>query len=769
MEIKMQLARGHEPADSSELWQRYLRAERLLAANAAKLSSDLRIRPHWIGDAGRFWYRWKSLAGVEFVLGDPATAERKPAFDQDRLAAALSQSSGQPCTAARLPFSEIEFLDDGGSVAFELAVDGKRERWTCDLESYACARIGEPPTVAGHVVRSPDDQWEAFTRGHNVWVRCLSSGDERALTTDGVEKNDYGEHLLSPLTTGGIDDPPPPFIKWSPDSRKLLFCRVDQREAPQFHLVQSAPKDGALRPKLHSFAYPLPGDDVLPLAYVFCADLNTGAVIAVDIDPIEVQYHGPPVYGEGLWWSADSGTIYFLRQGRGYFRIDLSIIDADTGAARIAISEESASGIDPSVWRGTSNLRVFAAGSRAVWYSQRDGWGHLYLYDTEEGALIRQLTAGSYEVSNVEYVDEAAGLVYFSAMGREADRDPYYGHLYRLSLEGGEPELLTPEDADHAIAFAPGGGCFIDNYSTLEEPPVIVLRAADGALLCELERADISALEATGWRKPERFKAKARDGSTDIFGALFRPSDLDADARYPVIDYIYGGPQAIQAPAAFADAAREREKNFWEAQSLAELGFVVIMVDGLGMPGRSKAQHDHSYRNLADNGLPDHISAIRQLADRYSYLDISRVGIFGHSAGGYASCRAMFAYPDFYKVAVSSAGNHDHRLDKATWVERYMGLPVGEHYVFSANQNHARNLKGKLLLIHGDMDENVHVASTLVVVDALIKANKDFDLLIMPNQPHSCTAHPYFVRRRWDYFLRHLLGLEPPAGYQISE
>lgn len=768
MEIKLNLARGHEPSTEADMWQRYLRAERLLAANAAKLTSDLLIHPHWIGDSARFWYRWKSLSGVGFVLVDPATGERKPAFDHSRLAAALSQATGSPCNAAQLPFSEIEFVDDGGGIVFELEADGKSERWSCDLETYECTREGEPAMAAGDVVRSPDGQWEAFTRDHNVWLRAVASGEERAITTDGAEKNDYGENLPSPLASGGIDDPPPPFIKWSPDSGKLLFCRVDQREAPQFHLVQSVPKDGKIRPKLHSFAYPLPGDDILPLAYLYCADLNSGAVAAVDIDPIEIQYHGPPVYGDGLSWSDDSETIYFVRQGRGYFRIELSIIDAATGAARNAISEESGAGIDPSVWRGTSNIRVFADGSRVIWYSQRDGWGHLYLYDTENGSLIRQLTAGDYEVSNVEHVDESNGLIYFTAMGREANRDPYYGHLFRVSLEGGEPELLTPEDADHTIAFAPAGGCFIDNYSTVDQAPVILLRAADGSLICELERADISALEATGWRKPERFKAKARDGSTDVYGVVFRPSNLDPDAQYPVIDYIYGGPQAIQAPAAFADAARERDKNFWEAQSLAELGFLVVMIDGLGMPGRSKAQHDHSYRNLPDNGLPDHIAAIRQLADRYDYVDSSRVGIFGHSAGGYASCRAMFAYPDFFKVAVSSAGNHDHRLDKATWVERYMGLPVGEHYVFSANQNHARNLQGKLLLIHGDMDENVHVASTMVVVDELIKANKDFDLLIMPNQPHGCTGHPYFVRRRWDYFVQHLLGLDPPAGYQIQ-
>ena len=768
MELKMKLARDQTPQSATGMWQRYARAERLLPGNAPKLTSDLVLRPRWIGDSDRFWYRWKSLSGTEFVLVDPERAERVAAFDHDRLAAALSQATGTPVNAKQLPFSEIEFTNNGQSIVFDIDVTGASGRWSCELSTYACMRVGDVPNPPNDKVLSPDGQWEAFTRNHNVWVRSVQDGEERAITSDGEAQNDYGEPLLSPLTTAGIDDPPPPAIRWSPDSGKLLFWRVDQREAPQFHLVQSVNQDGSVRPSLHSYAYPLPGDDALPLATFLCADLSAGTVTEIDLEAAEVQYHGPPVSALNAWWSDDSSTIYYVRQSRGYFRMDLCIIDAETGAARVAITEESATGIDPSVWRGQSSVRVFADGSRVIWYSQRDGWGHLYLYDADGGELIRQLTTGSYEVSNVEYVDEDKGLVYFTAVGREVGRDPYYAHLYRVRLDDGEPELLTAEDADHSITFTPGGRCFIDNYSTVDQAPVITLRAADGKTLRELERADISALEATGWPKPERFVAKARDGGTDVYGVIYRPSDLDPEGQYPVIDFIYGGPQAIQTPAAFADAVRERERNFWHAQALAELGFVVVMIDGLGMPGRSKAYHDRSYRDLPDNGLPDHISAIKQLADRFDYLDISRVGIFGHSAGGYASCRAMFTYPDFYKVAVSSAGNHDHRLDKATWVERYMGPRVEDHYIFSANQNHAQNLQGKLLLIHGDMDENVHVASTLVVVDALIKANKDFDLLIMPNQPHFCTNHPYFARRRWDYFVQHLLGVEPPAGYQIQ-
>ena len=764
----MDVSRDLALSAARQMWQCYVRAERLLPWNAARLTSDLVIKPRWIDSDDRFWYRWKTLKGVEFVLVDPGKGRRAPAFDHERLAAALSQATGVPCTANRLPFEEIEFSADGQAIVFDIATAGAGGRWTCDLTSYACMRIGDTAQKPPAALRSPDGQWEAFTRGSNVWLRSLSTGEERAITRDGETNYAYGDPLLSPLTSAGIEPPPPPVVIWSPDSSKLLFCRIDQREAPQFHLVQSLPKDGSIRPQLHSFAYPLPGDKNVPTAQLVCADLHNGTLTRIDIEPVQLQYHGPPISSDWVWWSADSQFIYLVRQGRGYFQYDLCAVDASTGTARVVAAEESQRGIDPSLQRGRVSIRVIADGSQVIWYSQRDGRGHLYLYDADSGALVRQLTSGSYTVSRIEYVDEAAGLVYFSALGREADRDPYYAHLYRVSLDGGEPQLVTDEDADHSVALSPGGKYVIDSFSTMNQPPAIVLRAADGTKICDLEKAEIDALVATGWKPPQRFRAKARDGSTDMYGVIFRPSDLDPARQYPVIDYIYGGPQVNQAPAAFADAVRGRENNFWQAQALAELGFIVVMMDGLGMPGRSKAHHDFSYRNLGDNGLADHIAALRQLADRYPYFDLSRVGIFGHSAGGYASARAMFTWPDFYKVCVSSAGNHDHRLDKATWVERYMGIPLGEHYRQQANQTDAHNLKGKLLLIHGEMDENVHVASTLVVVDALIKANKDFDLLIMPNQSHACTNHPYFIRRRWDYFVRHLLGAEPPSGYQLK-
>ncbi len=760
------------PAEAVPMWEAYVRAERFLPWNAALLTSDLAIKPCWIDSGDRFWYRVRHGKGTEFVLVDPATESRTVAFDHDRLAASLSRATGMAYSADQLPFAAIEFIDSGKAIAVDLEVppleEGHRSRWTCNLESYTCTHIEDQPAPSTDVVRSPDGLWEAFVQDHNVWLRSVSDGVARPVSEDGIENYSYGEPMLSPLTSAGILPPPPPTIFWSPDSQRILFCRVDQREALQFHLVQSVPKNGSIRPVLHSYAYPLPGDEKLPTAQLFIADVNNGALVSVNLEPLPLLYHGAPLSPDRIWWTADSQSIFLLRRERGYLGSDLIAIDAKSGSTLVVVTEHSQRGIDVSVEWANTNIRVFGDGSRVIWYSQRDGWGHLYLYAADTGVLLCQLTSGSYAVDEIAYVDEKAGMLYFTALGREAERDPYYAHLYRVSFTGGDPELLTPEDADHTIIFAPEGQYFIDTYSTVDTAPVTVLRAADGRKLCDLEQADITALLATGWQAPERFRAKARDGVTDVYGVIFRPSNLDSTQRYPVIDSIYAGPQTNQAPVSFADSARERQDTIWQAQALAELGFVVIMIDGLGMPGRSKAYHDVSSHDLGDAGLQDHIVALRQLGDRYPYLDLTRVGIFGHSAGGYASAHAIFTYPDFYKVCVSSAGNHDHRLDKASWVERYMGFPVGDHYRQQANQTSAHNLKGKLLLIHGEMDENVHVSSTMVVVDALIKADKDFDLLIMPNQPHACTNHAYFIRRRWDYFVKHLLGIQPPTGYHIQ-
>jgi dipeptidyl aminopeptidase/acylaminoacyl peptidase len=370
-------------------------------------------------------------------------------------------------------------------------------------------------------------------------------------------------------------------------------------------------------------------------------------------------------------------------------------------------------------------------------------------------------------------LDEARRQVVFTGSGREPGADPYFAFLYRVALEGGEPELLTPDDADHRIRLSPTGAYFVDTTSRHDRPPISVVRDRDGAEVMVLEEADTARLFATGWQPPQRLRFPGRDGHTEIYGLVFTPSTADPARPLPILDFIYGGPQMNQAGPSFADSARVSatggiSSNFWHAQALAELGFAVVMMDGQGMPGRSKAYQNVAWRNLADAGIPDHVTGYRIMADRDPRIDAERVGIFGHSAGGYASAQAMLSHPEVYAAGVSSAGNHDHRLDKAVWVERYMGLPVGDHYQEQANATLAGALKGKLLLVHGDMDENVHVSSTLGLVDALIEANKDFDLLILPNRSHRFTDDPYFTRIRWDYFVRHVLGSEPPPGYRVQ-
>jgi dipeptidyl aminopeptidase/acylaminoacyl peptidase len=763
-------AEARSGADASA-WDDYARAERFLPWNAAKLVFGVSVEPHWIEGSESFWYRAARRDGVEFAIVDAKRGVKEPAFDHARLAAALSAATGLPYAADGLPFAEIEFGDDGRTVRF--AVD--KVKWACDLTSYCCTRGDEAKAPADDVVRSPDEKWEAFTREHDLWVRDAASGEERQLTRDGEEGNGYGAALVSPLASAGIDDPAKPIALWSPDSKRVLSCRIDEREALRFHLVQSLPKDGSVRPMLHSYAYPLPGDEKVPKAEVWSFDVEAGTGTKAAIDPLPMLYYGSPLNENFVWWGKGGERVYLLTRDRGYLAYRLTEIETGTGAARLVVEERSERGIDPYLYWAAVNVRVIGGGAEVVWYGHRDGWAHLYLYDGKTGELVRQLTSGPFNVAQVVHVDEKARAVYFTAVGREPGHDPYDEHLYRVSLDGGDVEVLTPDDAFHVASFSPSGRFFLDTASRVDLPPVTTLRTAAGAEVLEVERADVEALAATGVPFPERFTAKARDGVTDVYGVIFRPSRFDPARSYPVIDSIYAGPQRNQAPASFAGSSPiENGRSgpgggwYWHAQALAELGFVVVMIDGLGMPGRSKAFHDKTYRNLADGGIPDHIAALRQLADRYPYLDLSRVGIYGHSAGGYASAQAILAHPDFYKVAVSSSGNHDHRLDKATWVERYMALPVEEHYREQANQSLAGRLQGKLLLIHGEMDENVHPASTLVLVDALIKANKDFDLLILPNLPHACGNDPYFVRKRWDYFVRHLLGAEPPPGYRIT-
>jgi dipeptidyl aminopeptidase/acylaminoacyl peptidase len=474
------------------------------------------------------------------------------------------------------------------------------------------------------------------------------------------------------------------------------------------------------------------------------------------------------VCGEGwadVAWYPDASQLAFVSSSRDHKTATLRVADATTGEVRTVLEETVAtqyeSGLDGENWR------VLPASNEVIWFSERDDWAHLYLYDLRTGALKHRITSGPWVVLDLLRVDEQSRTLFFTAAGREPGRDPYFRHLYRIGMDGRNLQLVTPEDANHIVTLSPDGKYFVDSWSTPTTPPTTVLRDDRGRVVVALEQADISRLVEAGWTPPIPFTVKARDGVTDLFGLMYRPSTFDSTRSYPVINYLYPGPQSGSVGSRSFSAARG------DKQALAELGFIVVEVDAMGTPMRSKSFHDAYYGNMGDNGLPDQIAMIRQLAARHRWMDTTRAGIYGHSGGGYAAADGILRYPDFYKVAVSQAGNHDNRNYEDDWGERYQGLLVRNgdgttNYDNQANQLQAKNLKGKLLIAHGTMDSNVPPSNTMVVVDALIRANKDFDLLLLPNRGHGFGNELYMMRRRWDYFVRHLLGAEPPAGYQIG-
>lgn len=761
----------------------YQRAEQFLSPNVDELVLNESVNPEWIGESDRFWYRRQLPDGKLFLVVDADRATREPAFDHERLASALSQATGTTFEADNLPFETFELGEEvrlGGDArgSIELTVDELAYR--CDLQSYACepaeGRRGERGGGRGGGGRggagfggqprlnrpSPDGKWVAFHRDHNLWVRSTESGEEIRLSDDGEAANDYMESLPSPrdMVAAQTEDVEMPVAAtWSPDSRKIISYRLDRRSARTFTVVQAVPEN-QVRPISYTYHYALPGEVGITHAELVVFDVYKRTKVAVETPPIELLYY--PLLlddreGPRFTWFEDGERFYFRRQERGYQMSEIVEVDAATGKTRALVHER----LEPHINSWSHHWRVLGDGAEVLWSSERDGWNHLYLYDGATGEVKRRLTSGKWVVRDLARVDEESRAVYFTAGGREAGRDPYLRHLYRVGMDGGEVTLLTPENAEHAVDFSFSGRFFVDTYSRADTMPVSVLRRSDdGEVVMELEKADIERLLATGWKWPEPFKGKARDGQTDIYGIIWRPSNLDPSQKYPVVELIYAGPHGSFVPKTFRAYLNM-------SQAIAELGFISVQIDGLGTNHRGKEFGDFSYKNLGDGGIPDHIALMRQMAEEYPYIDLDRVGIWGGSAGGYGSTHAILMHPDFYKVAVSTSGNHDHRMDKASWNEMWMGFPLDDHYIQQSNVTNAHRLEGKLFLAHGELDDNVPVSATLQVVDALIKANKDFDLLIMPGRFHGLGG-PYFNRKRWDYFVEHLLGVEPPAGYEIG-
>ncbi len=575
--------------------------------------------------------------------------------------------------------------------------------------------------------QSPDGKWVASIKEHNLYVRHAETEEETALTDDGTDDHAYSGRLY-----------------WSPDSTKLVVLRTRDGFKRKVHLIESSPDD-QLQPKLHTLDYRKPGDEI-PLSKPHLFDVTDLSHTAVSD-----ELFPNPWSISGLRWSPDSSRFSFLYNQRGHQVLRIVSVDAETGEPRAVVDEQSETFID---YAGKRFSHYLDETNEIIWMSERDGWNHLYLYDAQTGCVKNQITKGPWVVRGVGRVDAEKRQVWFYAGGIREGQDPYYRHLCRVNFDGSDLVVLTEGDGTHEVTFSPDRRYLIDRWSRVDQPPVTELRDAEaGRLICELERADWDALLATGWRPPERFVAKGRDGKTDIYGIIIRPMDFDATRAYPVIEQIYAGPHAAFVPKSFRLLPRQ--------YAIAQLGFIVVQMDGMGTSHRSKAFHDVCAKNLGDSGFPDRILWMQAAAEKYPYMDLTRVGIYGGSAGGQSTLRALLAFGNFYKVGVADCGCHDNRMDKIWWNELWMGWPLGPHYEEQSNVTQAHKLQGKLLLTVGELDRNVDPASTMQVVDALIKADKDFDFLIVPGAGHGVGEAPYASRRRMDFFVRHLLGVEP--------
>jgi dipeptidyl aminopeptidase/acylaminoacyl peptidase len=720
------------------------------------------VTPHWFDHDTHFWYRNDLRGGAkEFILVDAENGKRDFAFDHKKLAEALSKAADKEYKADRLPFGSIEFVAENKAVQFQVA----DVMWKCDLASYECTKVktGQKPPAdetpaeqdvkldeepnpdnpevneepvafqrprpedAGREARSPDRKWTAFVKDNNVYVRD-ADGKETQLSDTGKAGNAHG------------------LLTWSPDSKAVVSCRIEPGDSKEVYTIESSPKGGG-RAVLHKQDYPLPGDKAT--AYeVWTYDVENKKANKADVEPLEYVYGERPRFR----WNKDQHHFTFEKLDRSRQRFRVVEVDAHDGKTRFLIDEKTETFIN--TYERYTWVEYLNDTDELIQVSERDGWKHLYLYDAKKGELKNQITKGEWVVRRIDRIDEKNRQIWFRASGKNAGQDPYLIHFCRINFDGTGLVALTDGDGNHSIVYSPDRKYIIDTYSRVDLAPVNELRrVSDGKLMCPLEKADTSALEATGWKPPEVFVAKGRDGKTDIWGIVARPAKLDSDKKYPVIEDIYAGPHSSYVPKTFS--------GFNRYQSLTDLGFVVVKMDGMGTANRSKAFHDVCWKNVADAGFPDRILWIKALAKKYAYVDVTRVGIYGTSAGGQNSTGAVLFHPEFYKVAVSSCGCHDNRMDKASWNEAWMGYPVGQHYADSSNITHAGKLQGKLLLMVGELDTNVPPESTLRLVDALIKAKKDFDFLVIPGANHT-DGGPYGQRRRNDFFVRHLHGVEPP-------
>jgi len=721
-----------------------------LAAKYRELLVDVPENPTWVAGEDTLVYSKNSNGGHEFVQVDAASGQKSPAFDHARLADSLSKAAGREFKATELPLTRFQFTEKKAAIEFML----EQVRWRCELSTYHCAPAngggrgaggraaeGEMPWAANSLTNersSPDGKWEALVENYNIVLRAkgAKSAEKTVLSTDGSEDNYYTLNSIA----------------WSPDSTHLAVYRVKPGYKRMVHYIESSPAT-QLQPMYSSIVYQKAGD-VLDLQQPVLFDV----VKKHEMQISSGQFPNPYNLGRIQWWKDSRGFTFDYNQ-RGHQTYRVIEVDTATGTPSTLIDETSRAFIDyrPLVNNQTDTGKIYrhdvADGKEIIWMSERDGWAHLYLIDGTTGRFKNTITQGNWPVRSVDYVDDAKRQIYFEASGMKTGEDPYFEHAYRINFDGTGLTPLTEGEGNHHVEYSTDGKYYADLHSTVNEPPVLDLYQVDGdKKIATVEQGNIDKLKAGGWRAPEPFMAKGRDGRTEIWGVIWKPANFDASKKYPVIENIYAGPQGSFVPKTFSP----------RGEPLTELGFVVVQIDGMGTNNRSKAFHDVAWKNLKDAGFADRILWHKAAAAKYPWYDISNVGIFGTSAGGQNAMGALLFHPEFYKVAVSNSGCHDNRMDKIWWNEQWMGWPVGPQYSDSSNVDNAYKLQGKLMLVVGELDDNVDPSSTFQVADRLEKANKYFDLLYVPGGHHGAGG-AYGYRKLEDFFVHNILGQEPPA------
>lgn len=715
----------------------YARAVSFLSENLYnKRIFNVHIQPNWMPENTGVWYIDQIPEEKKFLKITFPDMKKTELFNHQQLAELLTDSLGEEVKANDLPVTVLEYKSAG-----EILIRAKNKRYLFDAENNTLKKPERVERPNGNEKPSPDNEWIAYTENYNLIIKSADGNQTKQLSFDGEKGYEYASYYgWDDIMEGENGERPQRFsADWSEDSQWIFTNVCNLRTAQKMYLLNWS-IDTLYRPKLLSYYRGSPGDTGMVYLEPVFFNIKTGKTVRPQLPP------GTHINAISMQWSETPGKVYLYQPLRGFQQINLYAFNLETEELDLLYSETSETNID------NFNYLISEKSNRIFFLSEKSGWRQLYslnLKTRQETAL----TSGEYYINSLEGIDEDNESIFFTASGKEDGLNPYYQSLYRISFSGQNLSRITPESVHHNVSLSPDKKYVVDNFSTVQTPTNTVLRdAASGEILIEMGRAELTGLEH--WSAPQIFETVAGDGETLIYGALWKPTNFNPEKKYPIIDNSYTGPHTQVFPKEFRSA--------FSNQALAELGFVVMTVDGRGSAGRSKAFHNFSYKNLG-GGLEDHICAMRQLAERFPWIDTTRVGIFGHSAGGYDAGRAVLKYPEFYKVAVASSADHDHRMEKAWWPEMYMGWPVDSAYHLQSNITNAANLKGKLLLVHGGIDENVNPSATFKLAEALVKADKQFDMLIFPSQRHGYQGwhSKYFTKMRWNYFVAHLLGEQP--------